>query len=178
MRKMSPTQKHRQNKALTSLFQMMKLMERPVLTTHKPILRATHYETPDEIAQRSGEGSRHDDDTESDVADGSSDSGPDMVRRYPTRARLAPSSWWTSPTNATVTVCHGEPIGMQHKSCHTVKDIESDSPTLKIALASPQRELWVEAVEYRSASDAQSLCCQSLQCRHVTDSYIKCERGN
>jgi hypothetical protein len=35
---------------------------------------------------------------------------------------------------------------MQHKSCHSVHNIESDSPMLKIALASPQRELWVEAI--------------------------------
>jgi hypothetical protein len=41
MRKMSLTKKHRQNKALTSLFQMMNLMERPVLNSPKLILLAT-----------------------------------------------------------------------------------------------------------------------------------------
>ena len=105
-----------------------------------------HYETPDEIAQQSGEDSNHGEDAESDGDDGSSESGRRVVRRYPTRARRAPSNWWTSSANATATVCHGEPVGMQHKSCHTIQDIESDSPTLKIALASPQRELWVEAI--------------------------------
>ena len=105
-----------------------------------------HYETPDEIAQQSGEDSNHDEDAESDGDDGSSVSGRRVVRRYPTRARRAPSNWWTSSINATATVCHGEPVGMQHKSCHTIQDIESDSPNLKIALASPQREMWVEAI--------------------------------
>ena len=105
-----------------------------------------HYETPDEIAQQSGEDSNHDEDAESDGDEGSSESGRRVVRRYPTRARRAPSNWWTSSANATATVCHGEPVSMQHKSCHTIQDIESDSPTLKIALASPQRELWVEAI--------------------------------
>jgi Reverse transcriptase (RNA-dependent DNA polymerase) len=40
----------------------------------------------------------------------------------------------------------GSPISICSTSCHTVKNIESDSPTLKGALASPQRESWVEAI--------------------------------
>jgi hypothetical protein len=118
-----------------------------------------HYETPDEIAQSSGESSR---------ADGSNDSGHDMVRRYPTRARRAPSNWWTSSTNATATVCHGVSFSMQHKSCHSAQDIESDSPTIKNALASPQRELSVEAISEK---------LHSLDLAHTCDMVPRAPAG-
>jgi hypothetical protein len=138
MRIMNLTQKHRQNNALT--FSVLDdKVDGASSSDESQAHSSGHYETPDEIAQSSGEGSRHDYDTESDGADGSSDIGHDMVRRHPTRARRAPSNWWTSSTNATATVFHEEPISMQHNSCQTAQDIESDSPKLKIVLASPAR---------------------------------------
>jgi Reverse transcriptase (RNA-dependent DNA polymerase) len=107
---------------------------------------SAHFETPDDIAQGSGNDSPHDEDTHSDSSESNNDEGKGNVRRYPARTRRAPLSWWASSTSVIATACHSAPISMCSTSCHTVKNIELDSPTLKGALASPQRESWVEAI--------------------------------
>ena len=107
---------------------------------------SAHFETPDEMAQSSGNDGQHDEDTDSGSSDSNDNDGNENVRRYPARTRRAPLSWWATSTSELATACHGAPISMCSTSCHTVENIESDSPTLKGALASPQRESWVEAI--------------------------------
>jgi hypothetical protein len=82
---------------------------------------SAHFETPDEMAQSSGNDSPHDEDTHSDSSERNNDEGNGNVRRYPARTRRAPLSWWASSTSFTATACHGAPISMCSTSCHTVK---------------------------------------------------------
>jgi hypothetical protein len=107
---------------------------------------SVHFETPDDMPQSSGTDSEHNEDTHSGSSDSNRDERNKTVRRYPARTRRAPLSWWASSNIVIATACHGTPVSMCSTSCHTANNIESDSPTLKGALASPQRESWVEAI--------------------------------
>jgi hypothetical protein len=67
---------------------------------------SAHFETPDEMAQSSGNDSPHDEDTHSDSSE-SNNEGNGNVRRYPARTRRAPLSLWASSTSVIATSCQG-----------------------------------------------------------------------
>jgi hypothetical protein len=61
------------------------------------------FETPDEMAQGSGNDSPHGEVTHSDSSESNIDEGNGNVRRYPARTRRAPLNWWASSISVIAT---------------------------------------------------------------------------
>ena len=69
--------------------------------------------------------------------------------RYPTRERRPPNRFgrWASPALEKASKCHGSPPTLtSHSQCHATAVEDMDSPTLKQALNSSEKEQWVEAI--------------------------------
>jgi hypothetical protein len=70
--------------------------------------------------------------------------------RYPSRERKPPSGFWANV--ATRSTCHDidNKTVLNHirdlQQCHTTQPIETDTPSLKAALKSPDRDLWEAAI--------------------------------
>lgn len=110
--------------------------------------------SPRSHAPSDGSESEHDDDGEAGSIPRHTDSV--VQSRYPVRSRKPPRQWWTSSTDR-ASVCHGvaQPSACD-ESCHSSVVTDDDIPTLRQALNSPQRELWMQAIaeEFESLRQA------------------------
>jgi hypothetical protein len=99
-----------------------------------PVLRKNSLDNKNENADSESESS-------SSLDEDSQDSRS-TARRYPERQRTKPKR-----LSEFTAVCHGECVDIPEAStCHSNPTVELDSPTLKQALNSNEKEFWLQAI--------------------------------